>query len=477
MKQGLHLHIGQHLSLTPQLQHAIRLLQLSTPELTQEIQEALEKNPLLELAFDQDPQENHHTANTDNKPENDTRSPSNEQTFEQSWDSSYSQSGNKNLDPKEFAFFETNQTATKTLQGHLQEQMQMASFSETDHAIATALIDAINEHGFLSCPLEEIHQSLTELHDDEAIDLDEIEAVLHRIQSFDPIGVAARDIQECLLLQLKQLPDSTPWKKEALSLINKNFNLLTERNARKLCKRLKITETQLHEIMTLIQSLAPRPGSVVAALEPQYITPDIIVTKAKDGSWTVALHTEALPKLRLNLSYSTVIRNSRNETDVSYYKNQLQEAKWLLKSIHSRNETLLKVANCIFQYQKEFLEHGEQAMKPLILSAVAEAIGMHESTISRVTTQKYAETPKGLFELKYFFSSHVGTEDGGECSATAIRAKIKTLVDGENSCKPLSDSKIAHMLQTEGIKVARRTVAKYREAMHIPPSNERKSLV
>jgi len=299
--------------------------------------------------------------------------------------------------------------------------------------------------------------------------------VLHRIQNFDPPGVGARDLKETLLLQIKQFPLESPWLKPAQELIEKHFDLLANREYSQLTRRLKISEEELKQILHLIQSLNPRPGSQITASKPEYIIPDVIVSK-HNGKWKVELNPDAAPRLRVNPHYASLIKQVHNSEDNTCLKNHLQEARWFIKSLLSRNETLLKVATSIVARQTDFLEHGEEAMKALVLHDIAEAVGMHESTISRVTSKKYMHTPRGIFELKYFFSSHVSTSSGGECSATAIRALIKKLITTENTNKPLSDSKLAAILGDQGINVARRTVAKYREAMAIPPSNERKRL-
>jgi RNA polymerase sigma-54 factor len=300
--------------------------------------------------------------------------------------------------------------------------------------------------------------------------------VLKRIQHFDPAGVAARDLQECLLLQLRQLSPETMWLGQAKLVISHYLNLLGSRDYAQLMRRSRLKEDELRDVLHLIQTLNPRPGESVVHNEPEYIIPDVIVKKL-NGRWRVELNPEIAPKIRVNNNYAGFIKRADNSTDNTFMKDQLQEAKWFIKSLQSRNETLLKVASKIVLHQQGFLDYGDEAMKPLILHDIAQAVDMHESTISRVTTQKYMHTPRGIFELKYFFSSHVSTSSGGECSSTAIRAIIKKLIAAENPKKPLSDSKIAEVLKDQGINVARRTIAKYREAMSIPPSNERKRLV
>jgi len=490
MKQALQLRLGQHLTMTPQLQQAIKLLQLSTLELQQEIQEVLDSNLMLEVADEGEDFQHQSTG-----AESSTEQPAEQEgdaveqdtgklemdsiptdlPVDSAWDDIYDNiqmspsSGSYGDDDREY---EISDTSSESLHDHLQWQMQLTPFSDTDMIIAEAIIDAINDDGFLGMDVEEIHKELPEGLE---IELDEVTAVLHRIQYFDPPGVGARDLRESLLLQLKQLTVDTPLKDAAIDLIQNHFDLLANRDYPQLLRRLKIEEDELKAIIATIQSLNPRPGSQITASKPEYIVPDVIVRKKK-GKWKVELNPDAAPRLRINPHYASLIKQVNNSSDTNYLKNHLQEARWFIKSLASRNETLLKVASCIVERQRAFLEYGEEAMKALVLHDIAEAVEMHESTISRVTTKKYMHTPRGIYELKYFFSSHVSTSDGGECSATAIRALIKKLVSAETPDKPLSDSKLASILSDQGINVARRTVAKYREAMSIPPSNERKRL-
>ncbi len=489
MKQALQLRLGQHLTMTPQLQQAIRLLQLSTLELQTEIQDALDSNLMLEVD-----DEHNNTDKTDAVSTTETDSAAGAQEAEvtelkgpdensaipedlptdSSWDDIYD-----SITPPSSAGstvehdFEISGNTEESLQEHLHWQMELTPFSETDQAIAEVIIDSISDDGYLGASIEEIHQAL--INDIEEIELDEVEAVLHRIQNFDPPGVGARDLRESLILQLKQLPLDSEWLELATQMVSEHFELLASRDYALLARRMKINEDTLKEIIQLIQSLNPRPGSQITASQPEYIVPDVIVTKVK-GKWQVELNAETAPRLRVNPHYASLIKKVNNSKDNTYLKNHLQEARWFIKSLMSRNETLLKVSRCIVERQADFLEHGEEAMKALVLHDIAEKVDMHESTISRVTTRKYMHTPRGIFELKYFFSSHVSTASGGECSATAIRALIKKLVAAELPNKPLSDSKIANILSDQGIMVARRTVAKYREALAIPPSNERKRL-
>jgi RNA polymerase sigma-54 factor len=510
MKASLQLKLGQSLTMTPQLQQAIRLLQLSTLDLQQEIQQALDSNPMLETAEDDD---HNDTPDTDQKtgddnqqepgtgPEDITPEPPtdwdesengpdwtsendipdnipDDLPVDTAWDDIYQSApapAAKGDDDND-SDFETRNSPAETLQDHLEWQLNLTPLSERDQAIAHALLDAVDERGYLTSSLEEIHAGLSEDTDEDPLELDEVEAVLHRLQHFDPPGVFARDLQECLLIQLNQLPPETPWLRQARLVVTQFLHLLGNRDYAQLLRRSRLKEDQLKDVLALITSLNPRPGDVVDRAEPDYVIPDVIVRK-HEGRWRVELNPEIAPRIRVNASYAGLIRRADSSADNTYLRDQLQEAKWFIKSLQSRNETLLKVATRIVEHQQGFLDHGEEAMKPLILSEIAQAVEMHESTISRVTTQKYMHTPRGIFELKYFFSSHVSTAEGGECSSTAIRAMIKKLIADETPKKPLSDSKIATMLEEQGINVARRTVAKYREAMHIPPSNERKRLV
>ncbi len=499
MKQSLQLRLGQQLTMTPQLQQAIRMLQLSTLELQQEIQQALESNLMLEEAEEGeeiDEQgsadetleptfEEHHQEQTrdaeavigsdypDETGPSENDAIPDELPVDSVWDDIYESAPTSPPggvgDEREFDY---GDTTSESLRAHLLWQMQMMPLSETDILIAETIIDAINEDGFLTASLEEL---LAGLHQQSAeIELDEVEAVLHTIQNFEPAGVAARDLRESLILQLKVLPADTPWLQQAQTLVQNHFELLAGRDYNQLKRVLKLSEEELTRITQLIQHLNPRPGGQISNSRPEYIVPDIMVNKVK-GSWRVELNPDAAPRLRINHHYAGLIKQM-NSSDSSTLKNHLQEARWFIKSLQSRNETLLRVATSIVEHQREFLEEGEVAMKPMVLHDIAEELGMHESTISRTTTRKYMHTPRGIFELKYFFSSHVGTASGGECSSTAIRAMIKKLVADEPVAKPLSDSKIADILSEQGINVARRTVAKYREAMAIPPSNERKRL-
>ncbi|BDY87557.1 RNA polymerase factor sigma-54 [Escherichia coli] len=477
MKQGLQLRLSQQLAMTPQLQQAIRLLQLSTLELQQELQQALESNPLLEQI---DTHEEIDTRETQDSETLDTadaleqKEMPEELPLDASWDTIYTAgtpsgtSGDYIDDELPVYQGET----TQTLQDYLMWQVELTPFSDTDHAIATSIVDAVDDTGYLTVPLEDILESMG----DEEIDIDEVEAVLKRIQRFDPVGVAAKDLRDCLLIQLSQFDKTTPWLEEARLIISDHLDLLANHDFRTLMRVTRLKEDVLKEAVNLIQSLDPRPGQSIQTGEPEYVIPDVLVRK-HNGHWTVELNSDSIPRLQINQHYASMCNNARNDGDSQFIRSNLQDAKWLIKSLESRNDTLLRVSRCIVEQQQAFFEQGEEYMKPMVLADIAQAVEMHESTISRVTTQKYLHSPRGIFELKYFFSSHVNTEGGGEASSTAIRALVKKLIAAENPAKPLSDSKLTSLLSEQGIMVARRTVAKYRESLSIPPSNQRKQLV
>ncbi len=477
MKQGLQLRLSQQLAMTPQLQQAIRLLQLSTLELQQELQQALESNPLLEQI---DTHEEIDTRETQDSETLDTadaleqKEMPEELPLDASWDTIYTAgtpsgtSGDYIDDELPVYQGET----TQTLQDYLMWQVELTPFSDTDRAIATSIVDAVDDTGYLTVPLEDILESMG----DEEIDIDEVEAVLKRIQRFDPVGVAAKDLRDCLLIQLSRFDKTTPWLEEARLIISDHLDLLANHDFRTLMRVTRLKEDVLKEAVNLIQSLDPRPGQSIQTGEPEYVIPDVLVRK-HNGHWTVELNSDSIPRLQINQHYASMCNNARNDGDSQFIRSNLQDAKWLIKSLESRNDTLLRVSRCIVEQQQAFFEQGEEYMKPMVLADIAQAVEMHESTISRVTTQKYLHSPRGIFELKYFFSSHVNTEGGGEASSTAIRALVKKLIAAENPAKPLSDSKLTSLLSEQGIMVARRTVAKYRESLSIPPSNQRKQLV
>ena len=503
MKPSLQLKIGQQLTMTPQLQQAIRLLQLSSLELQSEIQEALESNPMLEMNEDtpSDGDNSSNQANDKSQTQEDDSTISTDRALKQenvkedlpvdtqweNWDAAPPSSGSNYQSDRDNQYEYQGKT-TESLQDHLFWQMNLTPFTDQDMAIATAIIDSIGDDGYLSSSIADIRESIGDEimpdpeGDEESVaqELDlqekEILTVLHRIQCFDPIGVGARNLHECLSLQLQQFDQTEGTTQDARCLLEEHFDDLGSRNYKQILRKTKFSEERLKEALQLIQKLDPKPGHTISNVVADYVTPDVYVFKDK-GRWVVELSPDAKPSIRINDTYASYIKRADNSPENTYLQTNLQEAKWFLKSLNSRNETLMNVARCIVDYQLGFFEYGEEAMRPLVLSDIAEKVEMHESTISRVTTQKYMHTPRGIYELKYFFSSHVATATGGECSSTAIKALIKKLIAAEDTAKPLSDSKLATILSEQGIKVARRTVAKYREALAIPPSNERKSLL
>lgn len=490
MKQSLQLRLGQQLTMTPQLQQAIKLLQLASLELQNEIQQILDSNPMLEREEESESPANNDSDGasgqtldeqnisfenlaSDTRPDQEDASLEiGDASWDNDWTTSYQSASRNNQTAPDREIYERQDFNEASLQEHLLWQLRLTSMNEPDRAIATTIIDAINEDGYLNESLETIYDAVSNEFE---VEMDEVEAVLHRIQHFDPIGVAARSPAECLQLQLRTYPPDTPGFDVAQDIIAQHLPLLAAHDYARLKRVTGADEQALKNAEALICSLNPKPGSGIATSRTEYIVPDVFVQK-RNGKWRVELNPELAPKLRINSFYAGMIRRSEKSDDNNYLRSNLQEARWFLKSLQSRNDTILKVAQTIVQRQRAFLEYGEEAMKPLVLRDVAEVLDMHESTISRVTNQKYMHTPRGIFEFKHFFSSHVSTADGGECSATAIRAMIKKLISGEDCCKPLSDSKLAQMLARQGINVARRTIAKYRESMSIPPSNERKRL-
>jgi RNA polymerase sigma-54 factor len=494
MKQSLQLKIGQSLTMTPQLQQAIKLLQLSSLELQAEIQQTLDANPLLE-------QEDNFSEIQlqDKSPDRDaediteikTASDSlNENRAEQTlpedlgidtgWDDIYDSTPTATMSQtsapsgEDFSdLFENQAKESDALYDHILWQLEYSHLTDTDREIGMSIIDGIDDRGYLTETLEDIHQGL--LKSNPEIEMDEIEAMLNFIQHFDPVGVGARSPSECMKIQLRQYDPATPHLNKALALVENYLDYLANNDYAILKRRLQASDSELVKIVKLIQTTHPHPGELISTSHAEYITPDVYISRL-NGEWVVKINRDNAPRLRINDSYASLVKRGENSEQNNYLRDNLQEARWFIKSLQSRNDTLLRVAKAIVDRQKNFLEHGEEAMKPMVLRDIAEELEMHESTISRVTTMKFMHTPRGVLEFKYFFSSHVGTADGGECSATAIRAIIKKLVAAENHNKPLSDNKIAAVLDEQGINVARRTIAKYREAMHIPPSNERKRL-
>lgn len=483
--------------MTPQLQQAIRLLQLSALDLQAEIQEILETNPLLEMAEehadgqDQDPA-NHEevqarlderlSANSDRTNDADVdqqlkQNMGEDLPVDTQWEDVYPTTSNVAAPSEDFDPF-ANRSEEESLIDHLLWQLNLTPMAASDRMIATALIDAVDPNGMLTVSTEEICESLQD-HDafaEDGLTHEEVLAILERVQQFDPIGVAARSLQECLLLQIDQLPAKTPWISEARMLITDHLDLLGSKDFNTLKRQTRMKEDELAAAMNVIRTLNPRPGTIIADTASDYIVPDVVVRK-HEGRWLVELNSDVTPQIRINPLYESMAKGPASADDKTYIRDNLQEARWFMKSLQTRHDTLLRVASRIVEIQRGFFEYGPEAMKPLILADVAEALELHESTISRVTNKKYMATPRGVFELKYFFSSHVGTATGGEVSSTAIRAVIQKLTQEEDPRKPLSDNKIAAILKEQNINVARRTVAKYRESLSIPPSNERKQLV
>lgn len=482
MKLSVGLKVANSLSLTPQLQQAIRLLQLSSLELEQEIQIQLDSNPLLEKIEEESLTES--LAALENKESDDLTTELNadhlpdDLPVDTEWDDVYSHQSTALATP-EFEEREDNRQVQLSLKEHILEQVNLLHFSKIDQLIAYCIVDALDDKGFLDAEIEEIilaaQQLLNEMDIEEEIEGDEVLVVLKHIQRLDPLGIGSRNLAECLKVQLEFLPKDVEYLNEAKNLLQ-YYELLIANDLNKLLKQTGLTKDQLKFAINLLKTLKPYPGMEFDKQESDYQIPDVVVSK-KDLHWQVQLNPDVLPKLRINSFYSSMIRRADQSEDNLYLRNQMLEAKNFIKSIDERHKTLLKVASCIVEHQKAFLEIGPEAMKPLVLRDVAEEVELHESTVSRVTTNKYMLTPRGLFELKYFFSSHVGTTAGGEASSTAIRAMIKKLVANENPRKPLSDNVIATLLKDEGIEVARRTVAKYRESLHIPSSSERKVLI
>ncbi|WP_296750462.1 RNA polymerase factor sigma-54 [Thiobacillus sp.] len=477
MKHSLQLKLGQHLALTPQLQQSIRLLQLSTLELNQELEQILQDNPLLEREDEDEAgyavaDAPAHTAEAETQstetpaPENVESEPSTA-LDDADWNDYSAASGDD--EDNDYA---QGSVSGATLREHLLNQLIVSPLTLRDRTLVAALIDDLDEAGFLTQPLADIVVGLqAEL---EELEPEEVETALKHLQNMDPTGVGARNLAECLTLQLRALPPDTPVRDAAMRLTTHYLDLLAARDVGKLKKMLGIDDLTLRAARSLILSLNPRPGAAFGADETHYVIPDVYVRKVK-GMWIASLNADAMPKLRVNRVYADILARHR-ESGGSQLASQLQEARWLIKNVQQRFDTILRVSQAIVDRQKHFFEHGEVAMRPLVLREIADVVELHESTISRVTTQKFMMTPRGLYELKYFFGSHVATDSGGACSSTAIRALIKQLVAAENGKKPLSDGQLAEVLGQQGIVVARRTVAKYRESLQIPPANMRRAL-
>jgi RNA polymerase sigma-54 factor len=487
MKQSLQLKLHQQLTLTPQLQQSIRLLQLSTLELSQEISQMLQDNPLLERLDGEDRFDGgaiDSQRDTQNQTGNEGGSESNRDTpaeeprqerddiyEEMAWgDRAVSGSGSGSNDDDDEHGFQQADTSHTGLHQYLADQLALTPLSQRDRQLIALLIEALDDDGYLSTTLEELEALFPE---EMELDPLELSTALKLLQSLDPTGVGARDLGECLWLQLKALPATTPNLEKAKVLVRDHLSLLADREYGKIKRLLDLSDTEFTCLRHLITSLNPRPGSAYAPLDTRYVAPDVFVKKVK-GMWMVSLNAEAVPKLRINEMYAGILRG--NKDGGSSLSVQLQEARWLIKNVQQRFETILKVSQAIVDRQRMFFEHGDVAMRPLTLKEIADTVELHESTISRVTTQKYMMTSRGLYEFKYFFGSSLATDEGGATSSTAIRALIKQFIEAENRTKPLSDNTIAELLGKQGFVVARRTVAKYRELLNIPPANQRKSI-
>ncbi len=483
MKHSLQLKLSQQLTLTPQLQQSIRLLQLSTLEMNNELEAFIEQNPFLERPEAGEAEEEGKTGAGGEEgfgaaPEaapaaagGDEAEPARDTFPETEIDWEQDGSGWALRDEDDESDYSQSKAEPVSLRNHLDWQLGVTPLSERDKHLVTLLIDSLNEDGYLTLTLGELAEILPPELEVEPIELD---TALKHLQNLDPRGVGARDLSECLSLQLDAMPADTPGRMLALALVKSHLPLLAARDYAKLKKLLRCDDEGLRAAQQLITRLNPRPGADFSSDDTRYIQHDVEVRKIK-GKWVATLNGEVMPKLRINSLYADIMRRNRDNSG-RYLASQLQEAKWMIKNVQQRFETILRVSQAIVERQRNFFEHGEVAMRPLVLREIAEEVGLHESTISRVTTQKYMLTPKGIFELKYFFGSHVATDSGGACSATAIRALIKQLVGAEDPKKPLSDSQLTDILSQQGIVVARRTVAKYRESLQIPAVSLRKSL-
>jgi RNA polymerase sigma-54 factor len=459
LKPSLQLKLGQSLTMTPQLQQAIRLLQLPILDLNAQIQEALEENIMLEMEDLPDVPR----TSADSTAEVETikadelwQTRAAERTLDSGWNG-------EGRPITEFA-----DESGETLHEHLYWQLEIENFTVREALIGEALVDSINDDGYLTDDIAEI---ISSLHEQPPVTIEEAEKALTKLQRLDPVGVGARSLSECIIRQIEQLDSKTPGYQLALDIAAGHLDLVAARDYGELRRGLRTSEERLHEALALVRGCNPKPGLAVSPAAAQYVIPDVFVRKV-DNRWQVEISPTGVPRLSVNQQYAKLLRGSGEHTVL---KTQLQEARWLIRSLEIRNETLLKVATSIVTRQVSFLEHGDESMKPMVLRDVAEEIDMHESTISRVTTNKYMHTPRGVFEFKYFFSSHLSSDSGEDQSSTSVRAKIRKLIAAENTSKPLSDSKITNLLKDEGISVARRTVAKYREAMNIPSSSDRRN--
>jgi len=482
MKQSLQLRLSQHLTLTPQLQQSIRLLQLSTQELDQEIERFLRDNPLLERAdgaadaatvmsslSEAPARDAESSAPADEAPEPGDGSTDRERTDgDMIADINYSASSER--EDGDDSDYPQVASEKPTLREHLLGQLALLNLTDRDRTLTGLLIDTLDEYGYITQSLEDV---LAMLPAELCVDVEELATALRHVQHLEPSGIGARSLAECLTLQLQALPLSTPYCDKAIGIVTQHLDALAAKDYAKLKRILRCDDDGLRAVQKLITSLEPKPGRDYARADTRYIIPDVIVNKNK-GLWTATLNIEAMPKLRVNRMYADILSRGRGASQ--QMSGQLQEAKWLIKNVQQRFDTILRVSQAIVDRQRNFLEHGAIAMRPLVLREIADVLELHESTVSRVTTNKFMRTPRGIVELKFFFGSHVSTDAGGAASSTAIRELIKQMVGTENPRKPLSDSQISGLLGQQGIVVARRTVAKYREALQILPGNLRKTL-
>ncbi len=475
MKPALQLRQSQQLLLTPQLQQAIKLLQLSTLEINQETARLLDENPFLEREDDNANQTYSGSSSTEtvsSASSSESAAPETESRADNSeWpEPSFSSATSASSDDEDESFGEVA-ADRPSLREHLLWQLNMSQLDERDKKIIGLLIDALDENAYLSQPLEEIAELLPQELD---ITLDDLETALVQLQYLDEPGIGARTLSECLALQLQAMPEDVPGRDLALTLVMHHLDLLAARDFTKLKKVLRCDDDALRCAQDLIVHLQPKPGTAFEQRAADYVVPDVLVER-HGGIWRARLNPEAMPRLRVNQVYANILQQ-RGDGNAQGMLTQLQEARWFIKNLHQRFETILRVAQAIVERQRQFFQHGDIAMRPLVLREIAEQLELHESTISRVTTQKFMHTPRGIYEFKYFFGSGLATDAGGACSSTAIRALIKQMVSEEDAKHPLTDSRMAEILAQQGIIVARRTVAKYRELMHIPPTNLRKTL-
>ncbi|PWQ94955.1 RNA polymerase factor sigma-54 [Leucothrix pacifica] len=476
LKQGIHLKLGQSLSMTPQLQQAIKMLQLSSLELEQEIQSVLETNPLLERADEVDQYDSgqaQEEVTRSDEPLSETIPE--ELSTDSNWEDTYDTEWKTSNPDSESAsdYIEKLHSHSEGLTEHLLWQIDLSNLSVIDKTIAHLVVDYINDDGLLT---ESPEQILDALESELLIEQDDVEAVIRFVQHLDPIGIGARDLGQSLWLQFNFHYPDHPLKKKAQLLLEKNLDLLAKRDYKSIKKEIRLNNDQLDTLVNLMKTLDPNPASQFNRDDVDYIRPDVYVRKVK-GRWQVSQNAETVSELCINQEYAEMASDKHvDKAATEYIKNNLQQARWFIKSLENRNSTILNVAHAIVERQMAFLQYGDEAMKPMVLKDLAEQLDLHESTISRVTTRKFLHTPKGIYEFKYFFSSHVNTDTGGECSATAIRAMIKKIITSENPRKPYSDNKLTNLLNEQGVNVARRTVAKYREALAIPSSHDRKAL-